>query len=93
MKAVTRRSSYCSSSASLETSEVTELVGDKPKVKCDGQSRAFTWAYVEHASGGSDKKDDDKKDDKKEAPKSGGKYSVGDRVRVRDTDRAKKILG
>jgi len=54
--------------------EVTDLRGSKPVVKIDGQSRGFTWAYVEH--------------DKKEAAAAAAstKYSVGDRVKMKDQE-------
>eukprot|EP00665_Eupelagonemidae_sp_cell47_P004187 gene4187-4968_t len=57
--------------------------GDKPVVKIDGSSRAFTWNFVEPEGGkerGKDEGSDDKKDGKS------GKICVGDKVRVRDRE-------
>eukprot|EP01062_Namystynia_karyoxenos_P046420 TRINITY_DN3477_c0_g2_i2.p1 TRINITY_DN3477_c0_g2~~TRINITY_DN3477_c0_g2_i2.p1 ORF type:complete len:1340 (+),score=528.09 TRINITY_DN3477_c0_g2_i2:123-4142(+) len=59
--------------------EVTEVDGSRLKVKVDGQSRAFTWAYVEPADSGS-----------AAAPApaaSAAGFKVGDKVQMRDTER------
>eukprot|EP01065_Artemidia_motanka_P028942 TRINITY_DN3475_c1_g2_i1.p1 TRINITY_DN3475_c1_g2~~TRINITY_DN3475_c1_g2_i1.p1 ORF type:complete len:1546 (+),score=597.31 TRINITY_DN3475_c1_g2_i1:79-4638(+) len=60
-------------SESWRHGEVTEMVGDTPKVRVNGQVRSFTWRMVEAEEG--------------EAPKPAPSFSVGDRVRVRDSER------
>eukprot|EP00754_Rhynchopus_humris_P027527 Rhum_TRINITY_DN15091_c0_g2::Rhum_TRINITY_DN15091_c0_g2_i3::g.136529::m.136529 len=64
-----------------KTGLVTELRGDKPVVKLQGQSRGFTWTFVEHADGGGG--------DRGRGGGGGGGADVmiGDTVRVRDNER------
>eukprot|EP00756_Hemistasia_phaeocysticola_P009241 Hpha_TRINITY_DN14856_c0_g2::TRINITY_DN14856_c0_g2_i4::g.170316::m.170316 len=61
-----------STSAPWRSGQVTEMRGSQPVVKVTGQSRGFTWMHVEA-----------------EAPAGGGLLSpkMGNRVRVRDSDR------
>ncbi|KAJ9472224.1 hypothetical protein DIPPA_29000 [Diplonema papillatum] len=54
---------------------VTEMRGANPVVKLDGQSRGFTWTFWEKDGGGAP------------AGPSAGKYAVGDKVRVRDSEK------
>ena len=61
-----------------KTGTVTDMRGDKPVVKLDGQSRGFTWSFFEPTGGGSEIKP---------SPPSSGKISIGDKVRVRDNDK------
>eukprot|EP00756_Hemistasia_phaeocysticola_P012544 Hpha_TRINITY_DN15207_c2_g11::TRINITY_DN15207_c2_g11_i1::g.67051::m.67051 len=60
--------------ASWQSGVVTELRDGRPVVKVEGTSRAFTWEYVE-AEG------------KPGADEKKGGFAVGDRVRVRDSER------
>eukprot|EP01059_Diplonema_ambulator_P010854 TRINITY_DN2087_c0_g3_i1.p1 TRINITY_DN2087_c0_g3~~TRINITY_DN2087_c0_g3_i1.p1 ORF type:complete len:296 (+),score=59.68 TRINITY_DN2087_c0_g3_i1:40-888(+) len=70
---------------------ITEMRGDKPVVKLEGQTRGFTWTFIEPAPGGSD--DKGKADAKSAAPSSQGKIAAGDKVRVRDNEKEDWKMG
>eukprot|EP01063_Lacrimia_lanifica_P000096 TRINITY_DN10041_c1_g3_i1.p1 TRINITY_DN10041_c1_g3~~TRINITY_DN10041_c1_g3_i1.p1 ORF type:complete len:1627 (+),score=667.25 TRINITY_DN10041_c1_g3_i1:121-5001(+) len=62
---------------------VETVSGSRTLVKLDGQKRAFSWNFIQLADDGNDKEKEKEKE--KEKAKKG--YAVGDRVRVRDTER------
>ena len=68
-----------------KTGTVTEMRGNKPVVKLQGQSRGFTWTFFEPAAGSKGSSSRDDREEKK--PSGGGDVQIGDRIRVRDSER------